>query len=229
MKSLLDMEVTLKAIKGTQHFAMFRDILLTNLRDVIWYIDSLEYREDWRKPWLILSSTHYLLRAWHSYVLAYHILSTSHFIIVPVDILVRAPHFTRCSYWDIYRHSECHTSGDVYTTMTSYIPHGVSNHWQVHCLFNSLLELTTEETSNAASLALCEKGVFPSQVTNNAESVSMPWRHHEVLTTVLISQHTLLSHIKQTLRYFIRRLRNTMPNLHDGKKQMIRQVIFHFN
>ena len=133
-----DMEVTLKTIKCTQHFAMFRDILLANLRVVIWYIDSLECREAWRKPWLIPLSTHYLFRAWHSYVLAYHILSTSQFIIVPADIPVRTSHFTRCSYWDIYRHSKCHISGHVYITLTSYSRHGVSNHWQVDCLFNSI-------------------------------------------------------------------------------------------
>ena len=39
--------------------------------------------------------------------------------------------------------------------MTSHEHHDISGHWQLHCLFNNLLELTKKENSSTA-LALCE-------------------------------------------------------------------------
>ena len=60
-------------------------------------------------------------------------------------------------------------------------------HCQLHCLFNSLLILTTYTSS--VSLALCEGNPlvasgFPSQRAINVESISMSWRHHAIYFSV---------------------------------------------
>ena len=61
---------------------------------------------------------------------------------------------------------------------TSHECHDILNHWQLQCLFNSLLMQTSKETSKVVLLVLCEgnpqvTGGFPSQRAGNVESVSM--------------------------------------------------------
>ena len=61
------------------------------------------------------------------------------------------------------------------------LPHGVSNHHQLYCLFNCLIKLTIKKASKLHALpAICEgnppvTGGFPSQMASNAESLSTPW------------------------------------------------------
>ena len=45
------------------------------------------------------------------------------------------------------------------------------NHWQLKWLFNQFSRLITQVTSG-----------FPSQVVSNAESISMPWHYHDVVS-----------------------------------------------
>ena len=57
-------------------------------------------------------------------------------------------------------------------------------HLLLDCLYSSVRRLTSNENQNSASLALCGGNPpvtdgFPSQRASNAESVSIPWRHHE--------------------------------------------------
>ena len=63
-------------------------------------------------------------------------------------------------------------------TVLSYEYHGISNHWQCVCLFNSLLK-PTKKYQRSLLLALCEgnppvTGGFPSQRASNMESIFMP-------------------------------------------------------
>ena len=79
------------------------------------------------------------------------------------------------------------TSLDIHTVhsllliiMTSHGHHGVSNHHQLHCLFNHLSKLTSQMTS--ALLAPCE-GIHRLPVDSChkgpvTENLSMSWRHH---------------------------------------------------
>ena len=59
---------------------------------------------------------------------------------------------------------------------------GVSNHQPYHCLFNRLFRRRSNKTSKIRATALCAEnspvsGEFPAQKPNNAENVSIWWRH----------------------------------------------------
>ena len=60
---------------------------------------------------------------------------------------------------------------------------GVSNHQPHHCLFNSSFRRRSKKTSKLRVTGLCAgnspvTGEFPAQRVNNAENVSIWWRHH---------------------------------------------------
>ena len=60
---------------------------------------------------------------------------------------------------------------------------GVSNHQPRDCLPNRLFERRPKKTSKLRVTGLCvgnsaEIGEFPAQMANNAENVSIWWRHH---------------------------------------------------
>ena len=71
-------------------------------------------------------------------------------------------------------------------TVTSYLNgrDGVSNHQSHHCLFNCLfIERRSKETLKLRVTGLCAgnspvTGEFSAQMANNAEDVSIWWRHH---------------------------------------------------
>ena len=76
-----------------------------------------------------------------------------------------------------------------------YEHHGVSNHRQLNCLLDTSFVLRPKGESEACTLqALCKSiplvaGGSPSQKANNAEIVSMPWRHHaHVVSKALLSR-----------------------------------------
>ena len=64
--------------------------------------------------------------------------------------------------------------------------HGISDHWPLDYLFNRLFRLTSKKHQGSALLTLCDgnppvTGGFPSQRTNNSESVSMALcQHHDM-------------------------------------------------
>ena len=65
--------------------------------------------------------------------------------------------------------------------LQSHDRHGVSNHRQLDCLFQSFYGLTSKKHQNQLYWPYCEgnppvTGGFPAQRTNNAESVFMSWR-----------------------------------------------------
>ena len=60
---------------------------------------------------------------------------------------------------------------------------GVSNHQPCDCLLNRLFRRRSKKTSNIRTTGLCAgnspvTGEFPAQRANNAENVSLWWRHH---------------------------------------------------
>ena len=60
----------------------------------------------------------------------------------------------------------------------------VSNHQPRHCLLNRLFGYRSKKTSKLHVTGLCvgnspETGEFPAQMANNAENVSIWWRHHD--------------------------------------------------
>ena len=64
---------------------------------------------------------------------------------------------------------------------------GVSNH---DCLLNCLFRRRSKKTWKLRVTGLCEgnsplTGEFPSQRTSNAENVSIWWRHHDNVTTLV--------------------------------------------
>ena len=77
----------------------------------------------------------------------------------------------RCGFW-----------WDI--TVTLHEHHGISDHQQLDCLFNSEIMLTSKGTSSSVLLPLCEGNPlvtsgFPSQRATNAENVSISWHHHD--------------------------------------------------
>ena len=61
--------------------------------------------------------------------------------------------------------------------------YGVSNHQPHDCLLNRLFGPRSMETSKLRVTGLCAgnspvTGEFPAQMANNAENVSIWWRHH---------------------------------------------------
>ena len=62
---------------------------------------------------------------------------------------------------------------------------GVSNHQPHDCLLNRLFKAHIKEISKLCATGLCVgnspvTGEFPAQRANNAENVSIRWRHHHV-------------------------------------------------
>ena len=62
---------------------------------------------------------------------------------------------------------------------------GVSNHQPHHCLLNHLFRRTSKKTSKLRVTGLWAgnspvTGEFPAQMANNAENVSIGWRHHVI-------------------------------------------------
>ena len=62
---------------------------------------------------------------------------------------------------------------------------GVSNHQPHDCLLNRLFGRRSKKTPKLLVTGLCEgnspgTGEFPTQMTSNAENVSIWWRHHEL-------------------------------------------------
>ena len=60
---------------------------------------------------------------------------------------------------------------------------GVSDHRRLDCLLNCLFSRKWNKTSKLRVTGLCEgnlpvTGGFPSQMTSNAENVSIRWRYH---------------------------------------------------
>ena len=69
---------------------------------------------------------------------------------------------------------------------------GVSNHQPHHCLVNGLFRHRSKKTSKLRVTALCARnppvaGEIPARRASNAESVSMRWRHHDTVVSVLHS------------------------------------------
>ena len=66
---------------------------------------------------------------------------------------------------------------------------GVSNHQPHDCLLNRLFRHRSKKTTKLRITGLCEgnspvTGEFPAQRANNAEIVSIWWRHHETNSTL---------------------------------------------
>ena len=65
--------------------------------------------------------------------------------------------------------------------------YNVSNHQPHACLLNRLFRRRSKKTSKLRFTGLCAgnspvPGEFPAQMANNAENVSIWWRHHDVVT-----------------------------------------------
>ena len=63
---------------------------------------------------------------------------------------------------------------------------GVSNHQPHDCLFNCLYRRRSKKTSKLRVTGLCAgnspvPGEFPTQMASNAETVSVSWRHDEIV------------------------------------------------
>ena len=62
----------------------------------------------------------------------------------------------------------------------------VSNHQPHDCFLNRLLRRRSKKTSKLRIIGLCAgnspvTGEFPTQMVNNAENVSIWWRHHGII------------------------------------------------
>ena len=79
----------------------------------------------------------------------------------------------------------------------------VSNHQPHHCLLNRLFKRRPKKTSKLRVTGLCAgnspgTGEFPAQIANNAENVSIWWRHHvrlgyrNVITSIISYEISLL-------------------------------------
>ena len=71
------------------------------------------------------------------------------------------------------------------------------------CLLNRLFRHRTKKTPNLRVTVLCKgnpsvTGEFPSQRANNAENVSIWWRHHESLT---LTKYAVSSHCQLCIQY----------------------------
>ena len=63
----------------------------------------------------------------------------------------------------------------------------VSNHQRLDCLFSRLFRHRSKKTAKLRVTGLCAEnspvtGEFPAQMANNAENVSIWWRHHGTIT-----------------------------------------------
>ena len=68
---------------------------------------------------------------------------------------------------------------------------GVSNHQHHACLLNGLFGHRSKKTSNIRVTGLCERnspvtGEFSAQRTSNAKSVSIWWRHHGMISNLVL-------------------------------------------
>ena len=68
----------------------------------------------------------------------------------------------------------------------------VSNHQPHHCLLSRLFGRRSKKTSKLRVTGLCEgnslgTGEFPTEITNNAENVSIWWRHHDLFDSWLLT------------------------------------------
>ena len=70
---------------------------------------------------------------------------------------------------------------------------GVSNHWQLNYLFNSLVRLAVKKIQRTALLALC---AGPSQRASTAEGVSIYWCFHEWLPGMAMIVTALLTAVR---------------------------------
>ena len=61
---------------------------------------------------------------------------------------------------------------------------GVSNHQPHECLLNRLYKAQIKNINASRHWTLCDNspgtGEFPAQMANNAENISIWWRHHEI-------------------------------------------------
>ena len=65
-------------------------------------------------------------------------------------------------------------------------PDGVSNHQPRDCLLNCLFRCRSKKTSKLRVTGLCAENSpgtreFPAQMASNVETVSVWWRHHEMI------------------------------------------------
>ena len=72
----------------------------------------------------------------------------------------------------------------------------VSNHQPHDCLLSRLFRRRSKKTSKLRVTGLCVEnspgtGEFSSQMTSNAENVSICWRHHELFRHAPISRETV--------------------------------------
>ena len=105
-----------------------------------------------------------------------------------------------------YRLSSCltHHNFDVNVRVTSYECHGIVNHWQFDCLFNSLL-------TKVLITGLCElnplvTGCLPSRRAINEEIIYI-WHHHVL---------KLVCKIVLTFPLYIISVRNRIHNAYSG-------------
>ena len=86
--------------------------------------------------------------------------------------------------WEINADNTAVTKELIYTLQWRHNERdGVSNHQPYDCLLMRLFRSRSEKTSNPLVTVLCEgnspvTGEFPAQRANNAENVSIWWRHH---------------------------------------------------
>ena len=76
---------------------------------------------------------------------------------------------------------------------------GVSNHQPHDCLLNRLFRPRSKKTSKLRVTGLCAgnspgTGEFPAQMTNNAENVSIWWRHHDYAHAIICPLSSDLLH-----------------------------------
>ena len=84
---------------------------------------------------------------------------------------------------DSFKNSYHHTDGCHVAFLLQWRHNerdGVSNHHQKYdCLLNRLFRRRSKKTSKLCVTGLCAvTGEFPAQMANNAENVSIRWRHH---------------------------------------------------
>ena len=96
---------------------------------------------------------------------------------------------------DVIAHLVCSCKvKEWWTDMTLLCRHNehdsVSNHQPHHCLLNRLFGHRSKKTSKPRVTGLCGgnspgTGEFPAQKASNAENVTIWWRHHEMLSTLI--------------------------------------------
>ena len=81
-----------------------------------------------------------------------------------------------------------------------YVHGGISNHQPHHCLLNHLFRHRSKKTSKLDVTRLCIGNSpvtceFPTQMANNAENVSIWWRHHDILFVKWARGQTLVMYL----------------------------------